>query len=62
MAQSWFEAVGIVAPVPIMDGQNKIDDARILTMNSKLKQILGQEAAGSPMHTVGEPIRYLGEG
>jgi hypothetical protein len=54
--------VGIVAAVPIMNGQNKTDDARILTMNSKAKQILRQEPAGSPMHTVGELIRYLGEG
>jgi hypothetical protein len=54
--------VGIVAAVPIMDGQNKTDDARILTMNNKAKQILKQGPAGSPMHTVGELIRYLGEG
>ncbi len=54
--------VGIVAAVPIMNGQNKTDDARILTMNTKAKQILRQEPAGSPMHTVGELIRYLGEG
>ena len=54
--------VGIVAAVPIMNGQNKTDDARILTMNTKAKQILRQEPTGSPMHTVGELIRYLGEG
>jgi hypothetical protein len=36
--------VGIVAAVPIMNGQNMTDDARILTMNSKAKQILRQEA------------------
>jgi hypothetical protein len=54
--------VGIVAAVPIMDGQSKTDDARILTMNNKAKQILKQGPAGSPMHTVGELIRYLGEG
>ena len=54
--------VGIVAAVPIMNGQNKTDDARILTMNGKAKQILKRESAGSPMHTVGELIRYLGEG
>jgi len=52
--------VGIVAAVPIMNGQNKTDDARILTMNAKAKQILRQGPAGSPMHTVGELIRYLG--
>ena len=54
--------VGIVAAVPILNGQNKTDDARILTMNTKAKQILRQEPTGSPMHTVGELIRYLGEG
>jgi hypothetical protein len=54
--------VGIVAAVPIMNGQNKTDDARILTMNSKAKEILRQGPAASPMHTVGELIRYLGEG
>jgi hypothetical protein len=54
--------VGIIAAVPIMNGQNKTDDARILTMNGKAKQILRQERAGVPMHTVGELIRYLGEG
>ena len=54
--------VGIVAAVPIMNGQNKTDDARILTMNSKAKQILRQGPTSSPMHTVGELIRYLGEG
>jgi hypothetical protein len=54
--------VGIVAAVPIMNGQNKTDDARILTMNAKAKQILRREPAGGPMHTVGELIRYLGEG
>jgi hypothetical protein len=54
--------VGIVAAVPIMNGQNKTDDARILTMNGKAKQILRQEPGSGPMHTVGELIRYLGEG
>jgi hypothetical protein len=52
--------VGIVAAVPIMNGQNKTDDARILTMNGKAKQILQRNPASSPMHTVGELIRYLG--
>jgi PAS domain-containing protein len=52
--------VGIVAAVPIMNGQNKTDDARVLTMNPKAKQILRLEPASSPMHTVGELIRYLG--
>ena len=54
--------VGIVAAVPIMNGQNKTDDARILTMNGKAKQILRQGPASGPMHTVGELIRFLGEG
>ena len=53
--------VGIVAAVPIMNGQNKTDDARILTMNEKARQILRQDPAGYPMHTVGELIRYLGD-
>jgi hypothetical protein len=52
--------VGIVAAVPIMNGQNKTDDARILTMNSMAKQILQQDPAHRPMHTVGELIRHLG--
>jgi hypothetical protein len=54
--------VGIVAAVPIMHGQNKTDDARILTMNGKAKQILRQQPIGCSMHTVGELIRHLGEG
>jgi hypothetical protein len=54
--------VGIVAAVPIMNGQNKTDDARILTMNGKAKQILRQGPASGPIHTVGELIRFLGEG
>lgn len=54
--------VGIVAAVPIMNGQNKTDDARILTMNAKARQILRQGPASGVMHTVGELIRYLGEG
>jgi hypothetical protein len=53
--------VGIVAAVPIMNGQNRTDDARILTMNEKARQILRQDPAGYPMHTVGELIRYLGD-
>ena len=51
--------VGIVAAVPIMNGANKTDDARILTMNGKAKQILQQDPAQNSMHTVGELIRYL---
>lgn len=53
--------VGIVAAVPIMSGQDKTDDARILTMNGKAREILKQDPAGHPMHTVGEMIRYLSE-
>lgn len=51
--------VGIVAAVPIMNGQNKTDDARILTMNGKAREILKQDPAANSMHTVGELIRYL---
>lgn len=54
--------VGIVAAVPIMNGQNKTDDARILTLNAKAREILKQDPSRSPMHTVGELVRYLGEG
>lgn len=54
--------VGIVAAVPIKNGQNKTNDARILTLNAKARQILKQDPSRSPMHTVGEFIRYLGEG
>jgi hypothetical protein len=54
--------VGIVAAVPIMNGQNKTDDARILTMNGKARTILRQDPAANPIHTVGELIRYLGGG
>jgi hypothetical protein len=54
--------IGIVAAVPIMDGQNKTDDARILTMNNKAREILKQEAARIQLHSVGELIRYLGNG
>ena len=51
--------IGIVAAVPIMDGHNKTDDARILTMNNKAKQILKQEGARLPLHTVGEMVHFL---
>jgi hypothetical protein len=54
--------VGIVAAVPILNGQNKTDDARILTMNGKAREILRQDPAANPIHTVGELIRYLGGG
>ena len=52
--------VGIIAAVPIMDGKRTTDDARVLTMNSKVREILRlPEGKGHP-HTVGEMIRYLG--
>jgi PAS domain-containing protein len=51
--------VGIVAAVPIMNGQNKTDDARILTMNGKARQILRQDPARGQLHTVGELIRFV---
>ena len=51
--------IGIVAAVPIMDGHNKPADARILTMNNKAKQILKQEGARLPLHTVGEMVHFL---
>jgi hypothetical protein len=54
--------VGIIAAVPIMDGQNKTDDARILTMNNKARQILKQDAARIQLHSVGELIRFLRDG
>lgn len=51
--------VGIIAAVPIMDGRNKTDDARILTMNAKARELLSfPENKGQP-HTVGELIRYV---
>jgi hypothetical protein len=54
--------VGIVAAVPIMDGKNKTDDARVLTMNIRAREILRlPEGKGHP-HTVGEMIRYLSTG
>ena len=36
-----------------MNGQNKTDDARILTMNNKATQILKQETARNELHSVG---------
>lgn len=54
--------VGIVAAVPIMDGQSKTDDARILTMNNKARQILKQDPARSQFHSVGEMIHFLRDG
>ena len=53
--------VGIIAAVPIMDGHNRTDDARILTMNSKARQILKQEGK-LPLHTVGELVHFLHDG
>lgn len=54
--------VGIIAAVPIMDGQNKTDDARILTMNNKARQILKQDPARSQLHSVGEMLHFLRDG
>jgi len=54
--------VGIVAAVPIMDGQSRTDDARILTMNNRARQILKQDGARLPLHTVGEVIHFLHDG
>src|SRR5450756_156546 len=54
--------VGIIAAVPIMDGQNKTDDARILTMNNKAREILKQEAVRLQLHSIGEMIHYLRDG
>jgi len=54
--------IGIIAAVPIMDGQDKTDDARILTMNNKAREILKQQAARIQLHSVGELIRYLRDG
>jgi PAS domain-containing protein len=53
--------VGIIAAVPIKNGQNKTDDARILTMNAKAREFLKQDPSRNLMHTVGELIRYLSE-
>jgi hypothetical protein len=51
--------VGIIAAVPIMDGKRTTDDARVLTMNARARDILRlPEGKGNP-HTVGEMIRYL---
>ena len=53
--------VGIVAAVPIMDGQNKTDDARILTMNAKARQLLRQDESRIALHSIGEMIQFLGK-
>jgi hypothetical protein len=45
-----------------MDGQNKTDDARILTTNNKAREILKQDTARIQFHSVGEMIRYLRDG
>jgi len=52
--------VGVVAAVPIMDGQQKTDDARILTMNVKAREVLGLPEDKPQVHTVGELIRHVG--
>lgn len=53
--------IGIVAAVPIMDGQNKTDDARILTMNARARQILRQDESHIELHSIGEMIQFLGK-
>ncbi|CCE08106.1 hypothetical protein BRAS3843_2580027 [Bradyrhizobium sp. STM 3843] len=56
--------IGIVAAVPVMNGQHgqhKIEDARILTLNTKARDLLRLEPSRYQIHTVGELIRYLGE-
>ncbi|MBR1225132.1 hypothetical protein JQ600_09405 [Bradyrhizobium sp. AUGA SZCCT0176] len=54
--------VGIVAAVPIRNGLNKTDDARILTMNTKARQILKQDRGTNEFHSVGEMIRFISNG
>jgi len=51
--------LGIAAAVPVMNGNNKIEDARILTMNTKAREILRQDPSRFQIHTVGELIRYM---
>jgi len=53
--------IGIVAAVPIMNGQNKTDDARILTMNAKARQILKQDESRINLYSIGEMIQFLGK-
>ena len=53
--------IGIIAAVPIMDGRNKTDDARILTMNAKARQILKQDESRIALHSIGEMIQFLGK-
>lgn len=50
--------IGILAAVPIMDGRQKTDDARILTLNPKARSIL-QLPPNRILHTVGELLRYI---
>jgi hypothetical protein len=52
---------GIVAAVPIMDGRNRSDDARILTLNVRAREILNIPEQKAPPHSVGELIKYLTE-
>lgn len=53
--------IGIVAAVPIMDGQNRTDDARILTMNARAREILRQDESRIELHSIGEMIQFLGK-
>ena len=50
--------IGILAAVPIMDGRQKTDDARILTLNPKARAIL-RLPQDRTIHTIGELLRYI---
>ena len=50
--------LGIIAAVPVMDGQNRVEGARILTMNAKAREILRQDPARFQINTIGELIRH----
>jgi hypothetical protein len=48
----------MLAAVPIMDGRNKTEDARVLTLNPKAREILSI-APERTVHTVGELLHYI---
>jgi hypothetical protein len=50
--------IGMLAAVPIMDGRNKTEDARVLTLNPKAREILSI-APERTVHTVGELLHYI---
>ncbi len=50
--------LGIIAAGPVMDGQNRVESARILTMNAKAREILRQDPSRFQIHTIGELIRH----